>query len=230
MIDAIAIPALLALLATAFALIWLRHRQASKARDGLRAGCLDGCKTLFTHGSKAIMASGFPRLSGHYHGTDFDIQVVPDTLTFRKLPALWLLVSIPSPLPLRATFDMMIRPTGIEPFSRFQNLPVAIATPDGFPPEASLRSDNPDGIPSERLLRHHLGPFADGRAKELVISPKGLRIVWLAEEADRGRYLIFREAELGMKPLDPDTLKPLLDYLVSLREDILAESMRTAAQ
>jgi len=55
-----------------------------------------------------------------------------------------------------------------------------------------------------------------------VISPKGLRIVILAEEADRGRYLIFREAEMGMEPLPPARLAPLLDRIARLREDILA--------
>ncbi len=58
--------------------------------------------------------------------------------------------------------------------------------------------------------------------KELVLSPRGLRIVILAEEADRGRYLIFREAEMGMDALPPARLAPLLDRLRALRKDILA--------
>ena len=44
----------------------------------------------------------------------------------------------------------------------------------------------------------------------------------LAEEADRGRFLIFREAEMGRTPLSPARLEPLLDRLAALREDILA--------
>jgi hypothetical protein len=46
--------------------------------------------------------------------------------------------------------------------------------------------------------------------------------VILAEEADRGRYLIFREAEMGMTPLAPARLSPLLDRLRAIREDVLA--------
>jgi hypothetical protein len=45
--------------------------------------------------------------------------------------------------------------------------------------------------------------------------------VILAEEADRGRYLIFREAEMGREPLAPARLEPLLDRLAALREDVL---------
>ena len=50
--------------------------------------------------------------------------------------------------------------------------------------------------------------FADPLVKELVISPKGLRLVILAEEADRGRYLLFRDAEMGRMPLDPTGFCP----------------------
>ena len=44
----------------------------------------------------------------------------------------------------------------------------------------------------------------------------------LAEEADRGRYLIFREAEMGRTPLPPARLEPLLDRLAAIRKDVLA--------
>ena len=64
--------------------------------------------------------------------------------------------------------------------------------------------------------------FQDPRVKELVLSPKGLRIVILAEEADRSRYLIFREAEMGRTPLPPARLEPLLDRLAAIRKDVLA--------
>lgn len=56
--------------------------------------------------------------------------------------------------------------------------------------------------------------------KELVISPKGLRLVLLGDEADRGRYLIFRDGEVGQTPLPPARLLPLLDALRALRDDL----------
>ena len=57
-----------------------------------------------------------------------------------------------------------------------------------------------------------------------MLSPKGLRIVILAEEADRGRFLIFREAELGLTPVAPDRLAPFLDRLAAMRADILKDN------
>jgi hypothetical protein len=65
--------------------------------------------------------------------------------------------------------------------------------------------------------------------KELVLAPEGLRIVWLADEAERGRYLLFREAELGQEPLAPHALSPLVARLRAIRADILREGMRKCA-
>ena len=79
-----------------------------------------------------------------------------------------------------------------------------------------------------RLIAAHAGLLADPRVKELLISPKGLRLVILAEEAERGRYLIFRDAEMGMTPLPPARVEPLLAALTALRDDLVDWSQRTA--
>ncbi|MDZ4093594.1 MAG: hypothetical protein U1D35_01630 [Paracoccaceae bacterium] len=215
--------ALVLVLGAALAVFTQASYRAAGRRATLRAGYLDACQSLFRGGLKAVAPTGFPRLSGQVQGLTFDLQVVPDTLTFRKLPALWLLVTLPEKLPLRATFDLMIRPTGVEPFSHFQTLPDQISAPQGFPEDCVIRTDDPAALPPEALLRRHLGLFADLRVKELVISPKGLRLVWLAQEADRTRYLIFRDAEMGQVPLTPETLRPLMSALRDLQADILRD-------
>lgn len=209
-------------LGAALAVLMWKTTRAAKARSALRAGYFDAVQPLFSKGLKAVAPTGFPRLSGQVQGQTFDLQAVPDTLTFRKLPALWLLVTLPAPLPVRGVFDLMIRPMGVEPFSNFSTLNAQIAVPDGFPTDCAIRCDDPALIPPEALLRRHLGLFADARVKELVISPKGVRIVWLAEEADRGRYLLFRDAEMGVVPLPPEQLHPLMAALLALQADILA--------
>ena len=40
-----------------------------------------------------------------HEGVEFDVQIVPDTLSLRKLPALWVLVSVPGPLPTLNKFE-----------------------------------------------------------------------------------------------------------------------------
>ena len=44
----------------------------------------------------------------------------------------------------------------------------------------------------------------------------------IRDRANRGRYLIFRDAELGAMPLPFARILPHLDTLLSLRRDLLA--------
>jgi hypothetical protein len=71
-------------------------------------------------------------------------------------------------------------------------------------------------------LTRHAALFHDPAIKELVLSPKGMRVVFLAEEAERARYLLFRDAEMGTKPLQARRILPLLEALKALREDVMA--------
>ena len=204
--------------------LWLALRliRETRARAASRAGYFDAVKPLFENGETRLQPTGFPRMTGRRKGLAFDLQAVPDTLTFRKLPALWVLVTLPEPLPLDATLDLMARPSGNEPFTRFSDLPQSLPTPSDLPKDIAIRSDDATRIPPHDLLARHADLFTDPRVKELVLSPKGLRIVILAEEADRSHYLIFREAEMGRTPLPPARLEPLLDRLAALRQDVLA--------
>lgn len=222
MFDNFSIILLAALIGTALLYLLYRNWQESRARSGRRAGFLDEAQAVFDGGLKAIRPDGFPRISGTYRNHTFDLQAVPDTLNVRKLPALWLLVTLAEPTPVRATFDLMMRPRGVELFSKHAGLPVQIAPDPMFPHDCAIRTDDAHYLPPRDVLARHLGFFDDQRAKELVISPQGLRVVWLVEEANRGRYLIFRDAEMGVTPLATATLKPLLDYLIALKTDLRA--------
>lgn len=206
----------------------VRGLKDARQRAALRAAFLDDVQGLFSGGLKKLNADGFPRISGAYRGHTFDIQLVPDTLNFRKLPSLWLLVSLPEPMPVRATFDLMMRPRGVEMFSKFAELPVQMAADPAFPHDCAVRTDAPEFLPPRQLLLKHTAILDDQRAKELLISPKGLRIVWLAEEANRGNYLLFRDSEMGREPLPAAQAQPLLDYLIDLRQDLMALPEKTA--
>lgn len=204
--------------------LWLAFRlvRESRARAQSSARYFDAVKPLFDGGETRLEPTGFPRMTGRRDGLAFDLQAVPDTLTFRKLPALWVLVTLPEPLRLDATLDLMARPSGNEPFTKFATLPQSLPTPPELPKDIAIRSDDATRVPLPDLIARHADLFGDPRVKELVLSPKGLRIVILAEEADRGRYLIFREAEMGRTPLPPSRLEPLLDRLAAIRKDVLA--------
>lgn len=207
-------------------LVWLGMQtlHASKRRKRAREHYFMDVQPLFEQVSSRTEPSGFARLSGRIGADTFDLQALPDSLSFRKLPALWVMVTLPVPQPVKATLDIMARPGGLETFSHFNSLRYTLPPLAGLPEGIVIRSDNASEIPPPEQIEPHLGLFADPRVKELVISPKGLRLVILAEEAERGRYLIFRDSELGLSPLAAERLKPLIDTLLALRD-----TLRTAA-
>lgn len=204
--------------------LWLGRAQwqATAQRRAARASYFDRLAPLFDRVEVQVQPSGFARMTGVRDGVAFDLQAVPDSLTFRKLPALWVMVSLPQTMPVAATLDVMARPTGTETFSHFANLKQGIERPYFLPDGTALRTDNAGAV-DPGILTAQAGVFDDPRVKELLISPKGLRLVILAEEADRGRYLLFRDAEMGREPLDPSRVLGLLETLLALRDQISAK-------
>jgi hypothetical protein len=209
----------LALAVAAAAGLWrVRSGQAQRLA---RASWLDEARALFENPRMVLGPSGFPRLDGTYRGQAFDIQLIDDGLNLRKLPTLWLMVSLVERLPLAATVDVMMRPRGIEFFSRFQQLPVQLAPEAWWPHDCSVRCDERPDPATAAAIQAHADVFDDALAKELVVSPKGLRLVWLAAEANRGKYLIFRDNDFGSTQIAASQLRPLLDRLIDLRHDLL---------
>jgi hypothetical protein len=159
-------------------------------------------------------------LTGRFQGLDVQVKAVADTLALRKLPSLWLMVTLPGAVPVAGTLDLMMRPTGPTSFSNFDHLPTTVPTPSGFPEHAIIRTDDPALMPPLDLIRPHLAPFFGPRGKELLVTPKGLRIVVLLAEADRARYGVLRQADFGDVVVDPDLLTSCLQELISLRNTI----------
>lgn len=164
---------------------------------------------------------GYPQLVGRYRGFPVRLHPVIDTLAIRKLPSIWLLATIPEPLPLKATFDLMIRPAGPTTFSNFDHLPMTLERAPDLPLHAVVRTDDPEHVLPYHVVAPHLDIFDAPWAKELLITPTGLRFVWQVAEADRARYGVFRQAEFGEVELDPQLVRDLLDRLIALRQSIL---------
>lgn len=215
------------LLATALAVVLLallyrdfRRRQAAVREEPERLfssvrGVLE--ETTLHAGE----AAGMHRLEGRYRGHAVSLRTVADTLALRKLPSLWLMVTLPRTQPFAGTFDLMLRPAGQTTFSHFDFLPQTVPLPPGYPEEAVLRSDNPATmLPVEAALPHLKRIFADRQMKELLVTPKGLRLVRQLAEGDRARYGVFRQAEFGGVEIDATLLRHMLDMLITLQEDI----------
>ena len=200
--------------------------QAARRRTANRAAYFSALAPLFDRTAAQTQPTGFCRMTAHLGPHAFDLQALPDSLTFRKLPCLWVMLTLPEPMPVTATLDIMARPSGHETFSHYATLSHTLHVPDSLLPEnlpdiISIRTDNPTLAP--RIPRQ-IALFSDPAVKELLISPKGLRLVILAEEADRSRYLIFRDAELGNTPLPAARIAPAIETLLALKADLRSKA------
>mgnify|MGYP006272316689 CR=1 FL=1 len=165
--------------------------------------------------------AGVHCIEGSYRDHFFLIRTVADTLALRKLPSLWLMVTLPRLQPFTATFDLMMRPATASTFSNFDFLNHTVNCPADYPEEAVLRSDDPTNMISVSLAAPHVRRiFVDKRMKELLISPKGTRLVRQLAEGDRARYGVFRQADFDNHIIDPVILQSLMDSLITLQRDI----------
>ncbi len=191
------------------------------ARMAQRGRLLAHARELLEVETETELASHYRKITGLYQARKVILHPILDSLQIRKLPVLWLSITLVEKLPLRGTLNLMMRPSGLEIFSGFHDLPVSIVAPPGFPALAQLRGNGVDDLPPEKLVARHLKPYFDGTAKELLITPDGIRMVWLLAEAERGNYLLFRDAEITLDTLPAEQLSHMLDALMALRQDIL---------
>ena len=207
---------------------WVSWREYLRLASA-RARLLSGAGEVLIGATETALPSGYVKVAGTYRGVPVQIEPVVDTLNVRKLPVLWLMVTIPVPMPVRASLDLMMRASGLEVFSRFHQLQHDVKPPASFPDWATLRTDDPSNMPSPLTMAPYLQPFLAGDGKELLITPNGLRMVVLAAEAERSSYLLFREARFGALHVAPRKIAEILNSLIALKGDLEAQQGQRAS-
>jgi hypothetical protein len=162
----------------------------------------------------------YPEMQVTYRGHAFHVDAVVDTLTFRKLPVLWLRLSLLAPLPGFATFDILVRSQNVEFYSPSAELPHRLEPRSGWPADAMVRTDNQGRLPDLAALDRHIGLFHTPQAKELLITPKGVRVVWMLDQAKRAEYLVMRQAEFENAQVTAQLLRDLMDRTIALHQDL----------
>ncbi len=159
-------------------------------------------------------------LLGTYGGAQFELKTITDTLNTRKLPSLWLMITLKSPIPIKHSLDMMLRPASSSTFSNFDFLPFTIPTLPKFPQHAVLHSDKEKAPFDLEALNEILNFFKNPRAKEFLATPNGLRLVTQLSEAERGRYVVAREARFDSTTIEAEDCKQTLELLLALKNNL----------
>ena len=215
-------------LAVAAHIAWLARTSRDRTKTALAADmasvrCIVPDATDISEGTAGVVT-----WAGSWNGQRVQLRTIVDTLATRKLPTRWLSVSITEPVAVPGVFDMMMRPNSATTFSNFDHLAHTLPKVLGFPADAVLKTDRKGVAFPQDLIATHTDIFAESRAKELLITPKGVRIVWLLAEAERARYGVFRQAAFGDAGIDPALIERLLEAASTLRQAINRRERRAA--
>ena len=214
-------------LAIAFAaIVWCTLARDRARIRRARGALFDACRDLFDPCRVVQDAVDIAVLDGCYRGRAFRIEPVIDHVNLRKLPVLWLMVTLREDGSQAGVLDFLVRPQNTEFYSPSAELPVAIAPPPGWPSHAALRTDRPEAMPPVDVVGRHIDFFEDPRAKELLVTPRGLRLVYQANQAKRSHYLVLRQAEFDDLVLDPGLLRNLMDRAIALHDDLVRDAER----
>jgi hypothetical protein len=210
------------------ALVWV-YRRDQRRLKAQRGRLFASCLALLEDPRQRQDDLGYPILTGRYRGQRFHIDAVIDHIAVRKVPSLWLRVSLFADLPHLATLDILMRAQNVEFYSPSNDLPHRVDVPAGWPAEAVIHTDDPARMPPPGVIAPHLDFFRQPQAKEMLVTPKGLRLVYQASQADKLHYQVLRQANFAAPELAPELLRQLLDRLVALRAAIEAAAPAVAA-
>lgn len=198
-------------------LLYRRERAAErKKRARFFAGCLD----LFQTYRVVQDDVAYPVLAGTYQGYDVRLEPIVDHMAWRKLPVLWLKVSVFRPIPYRGVLDFLMRPLGTEFYSPSGHLDHRLRVPETWPQDGILCTDFPEAMPPQDLVTPHIELFADTNRKELVITPKGVRLVCQIWQASRPHYAVLREIRFEGVELDRALAATYLDAAIAVSQSL----------
>lgn len=199
----------------ALAGLWQRRVQRSYAHR--RAAIFDDCLGVLQAPERVHPGSDYPLLRGAYGERRVLLQPLLDHVGYRKVPSLWLVITADQALPVRGSVDILFRPANIEFYSGIDTLPERIYLPPEWPAHHLARVGPVGWVPPLAALRAALGEAGDSPdLKELVVTPRGVRLVVRICDVERSHYLVLRSMLPQAERIPPQWLTYWLDTVVAL--------------
>ena len=205
---------------SALALLMVGKYQRDAARKNqTRSSVFDDCKSLLQQAQISPDKANLPVLQGRYAGYKIALSVVEDTLGWRKLPPLWLLIKISANKPSQGSLDLIVRPANNEFYSPSWQWDGNLSVPPDWPQHAIIKYRHKP-IDISLLAQHVTRLFADEKMKELLIMPEFLRLTYMVKQADRGEYLIMRNAVYDAAPISKDCVEALIKQAIMIQQTL----------
>lgn len=191
--------------------MYRRHHQQVLAS---RSQVFDDCHHIVDLTSSKTDEQGYTSIYADWNDTRVKLSVEVDNLTARKLPVMWMHITLfrKHKDSSGATLDILARPQNTESFSPSWLWLKPVMPLGGWPQHARyMTKTKPPSLTS--IDQDVKDLFADDRCKELLITPGAIRLTYLAKQSDRGHYLLLRAINFDDKPIESNLIKGLLQKL-----------------
>jgi len=208
--------AFLSVLSVGFGLLlWLMYRRHHQQVLQDRSTLLSDSDKVLSVTQTQTDRAGFPQLLGEFGGHTVALRLEVDNLTPRKLPIMWLHLTLLRPARSTGSLDILVRPQPSDVFSPGWNWLKTVTPLKSWPQHARYSSQGT--VPPLQAIDNDVRTiFADQYAKELLITPESVRLTYLVRQADRGHYLLLRTADFDMQPIDSAEIGACLRQLQTL--------------
>ena len=216
----------LASLAIALAAALLCRRQTLRAA-AVRRDLLRDCAGLFDETpTRAVDRAGYGTLSGRYRGLPVRLSLLAEALVFRRLPQLWCRIELRTAIGGTERLGIVRRPANVAFDAAASELPVCHDVPAAWPADTLVRGTRRSGG-LLAILADRAGPLlADPRLKEILVTPRGLRVAMQVCEGQRGAYLLMRASRFASDRVAPGQVLGALDGVVDLAHALLQRNLR----
>jgi len=199
---------------------YMHVTQRARVRAQRRA-LFDPCLHRFDQVEVRQDGINYPALAGRYRGFDVNVEAIVDHVSFRKLPQLLVVFTLRAPVRCGVVIDVLARPQNTEFYAPWSRLSFGVNGGSGWPAHVVARTDSPEPpLPFVDVLDRRMSLFEDQKMKELLITPRGVRLAYRLREGERGPYLLLRQAVFEGARLDAQLADRLLCALIALHGDL----------
>jgi len=211
--------AVLVLLLMMIVIMTRKYKKDVDDKKQARSCVFDECNSLLQQPLASLDKANLPVLYGDYAGYKVHLSVVEDTLGWRKIPPLWLLIKVIANNPSHGTLDFIARPANNEFYSPSWQWDGSMTIPAAWPQHAILKYLKQ---PVDLALLDNDVPelFADTKMKELLVTPVMTRLTYMIKQGERGEYLLMRNAVYNNSPVSKDVVESLLKKAVAIRRNM----------
>ena len=199
--------------------LWLirQYLQDQRIIQNAKAHLFDEVLAILDGGKLKQEGKDFPQVSGGFLGYEVKLSLIEDTVAVRKIPPLWLLITIQGKTAIQGSFDLIVRPSNNEFYSPAWQWNGNLQVPSHWPQHSVIKyQDSLVDIAKIDALVPKL--FRDERAKELLITPSVLRITYMAKQAERGEYLIMRNSVFSGEAISVEVVEKVLKQAIEIRQ------------